>query len=86
MEKPVITQVKEVISQNVRLHVAASAMPDDFKLAGESLDSMAVTSLLLALEEHFGFTFDDDELSVEAFATVASLTELVERKLEYAPA
>jgi acyl carrier protein len=41
---------------------------------------MAVTNLILAIEEHFGFNFDDEELSAEAFETVASLAALVQQK------
>jgi acyl carrier protein len=57
-------------------------LPDSFKLAGEALDSMAVTNLTLALEEHFGFVFDDEDLAAEDFETVASLSRLVTRKLD----
>jgi acyl carrier protein len=46
------------------------------------LDSMAVVSILTALEEHFGFTVDDDEISAETFATLGSLTEFVDQKLK----
>lgn len=81
MEAQLIAQVKEVISKSVRVSVTHGKMPDDFKLAGDGLDSMAVTNLILALEEYFGFTFEDEELSAEAFETVASLAKLVEQKL-----
>lgn len=45
------------------------------------LDSMAVASLLTALEEHFGFIVHDDEVEGALFATVGSLTKFVGRKL-----
>ena len=45
------------------------------------LDSMAVVSLLLALEERFGFTVDDDEISARHFATVGTLSAFVQAKL-----
>jgi acyl carrier protein len=45
------------------------------------LDSMAVVNLLLALEEHFGITVDDDEISAHHFATVATLSAFVQAKL-----
>lgn len=44
-------------------------------------DSMAVVTLITTLEERFGFTVDDDELSGEVFATVGSLTAFVAGKL-----
>ncbi|MGH7495705.1 MAG: acyl carrier protein [bacterium] len=81
MSRQVMAEVKEVISKSVRAGLVAEAMSDDFKLAGNILDSMAVTNLILALEEHFGVNFEDEELSAEAFETVASLSNLVAQKL-----
>jgi acyl carrier protein len=45
------------------------------------LDSMAVISLLTALENHFGFSVDDDEISASHFATLGTLTAFVDAKL-----
>lgn len=45
------------------------------------LDSMAVVSILTALEERFGIAVDDDDVDGRTFASVASLTRFVESKL-----
>jgi acyl carrier protein len=45
------------------------------------LDSMAVVSILTALEEKFGFSIDDDEIDGRTFASVQSLTHFVRSKL-----
>jgi acyl carrier protein len=45
------------------------------------LDSMAVVSVLTALEEKFDFQVDDDEVDGQTFATVGSLVAFVESKL-----
>ena len=45
------------------------------------LDSMAVVSILTALEERFGFVVDDDEVEGRTFASVGSLTQFVQDKL-----
>ena len=45
------------------------------------LDSMAVVSILTALEERFGLMVDDDEVDSRTFASVASLTRFVQDKL-----
>lgn len=81
MKDQLIDQVKEVVSASVSAGVALDSMPDSFPLAGNVLDSMAVTGLILALEDYFDFTFDDEELHAEAFETVQSLCQLVETKL-----
>ena len=81
MDDHVKQEVKQVICHTISTHLTAEDMPDDFGLAGENLDSMAVANLIVALEDHFGFQFEDDDLSAEAFETVASLCELVGQKL-----
>jgi len=45
------------------------------------LDSMAVVSIINALEERFGFVVDDDEVDGRTFATVGSLAGFVQGKL-----
>ena len=45
------------------------------------LDSMAVLALITGLENHFGVAFDDDDLNGSVFATVGSLSDLVEQTL-----
>jgi acyl carrier protein len=45
------------------------------------LDSMAVVSVIAALEEKFAFVVDDDEIDGSTFATVGTLVAFVERKL-----
>ena len=45
------------------------------------LDSMAVVSLITALEEQFGIVVDDDEIDGAPFATVAALLDFVNGKL-----
>ncbi len=45
------------------------------------LDSMAVVSLITALEEQLGISVDDDEIDGDVFATVGSLTAFAASKL-----
>ena len=45
------------------------------------LDSMAVVSLIGRLEEQFGIMIDDDDIDGSTFATVGSLSDLVQSKL-----
>ncbi|MDH5545583.1 MAG: phosphopantetheine-binding protein [Gammaproteobacteria bacterium] len=44
-------------------------------------DSMAVVSVITALEENYGFVVDDDEIDAETFESVGSLVDFVEGKL-----
>ena len=45
------------------------------------LDSMAVLALITELETHFGITFSDDDLHADVFASVGSLSSLVQQQL-----
>jgi acyl carrier protein len=45
------------------------------------LDSMAVLELVAALEQRFGVTIDDDEVTAEVFDTLGSLAAMVDEKL-----
>ena len=75
-------QVKSIICSTITNPITPENMPDDFRLAGENLDSMAVMNLILALEENLEIVFDDEELSVEAFEDVNSLSTLIHQKME----
>ena len=44
------------------------------------LDSMAVVTVIAALEERFGFVVDDDDMISEAFLTLDSLASYVSLK------
>lgn len=46
-------------------------------LADYGLDSLAVISLMLELEDRLGFTFPEESLTAEAFATTRALWETV---------
>ncbi len=82
MDDSIYEQVVDVILNTVGGDIKRETLTEDFKLVGNVLDSMAVTNLILALEDYFGFVFNDEELSAEAFETVKTLTLLVENKLK----
>ncbi len=44
-------------------------------------DSMAVVSVLTALEDRYGISIDDDEVEAQIFETVGSLVKFVDSKL-----
>ena len=44
-------------------------------------DSMAVVTIITALEDSFGLTVDDDEIDASIFETVGSLVAFIEAKI-----
>lgn len=78
----VIEDVRTVLSDALSLGGRTSAMTPATPLLGAipELDSMAVVSLILKLEEHFGIEVADDEIEASTFATLGSLSAFVEQK------
>jgi acyl carrier protein len=78
-----IDDVKRILADVLSLGDGAASLDAGSPLLGSipELDSMAVVNLIGALEEHFGFVIDDDEISATTFETVGSLTAFVEQKL-----
>ncbi|USX18045.1 phosphopantetheine-binding protein [Oxalobacteraceae bacterium OTU3REALA1] len=78
-----LESVKTILGDVLSLGPSAQALTRDSALLGSipELDSMAVVQLLAALEEHYGFTIEDDDISAHTFATVGSLTDFVTDKM-----
>lgn len=75
--------IKNLLAQTLQLGSRADSLTADSVLLGAlpELDSMAVVTLLTAMEEHFGFIVEDDEISADTFATLGTLTTFVDQKL-----
>ena len=73
------TMLADVLSLGARKNQLTEATP----LIGgiPELDSMAVVNVITALEDRFGITVEDDEISADTFATLGSLVTFVEAKL-----
>ncbi|GAB3407566.1 acyl carrier protein [Massilia agilis] len=77
-----LNDVKNVLIDVLNLGPAGEALTADSPLLGSlpELDSMAVVTLLGALEERFGIAVDDDDISASTFETLGSLAKFVEEK------
>ena len=77
-----LNEVRNIVTDVLNLGTAGDALTADSPLLGSlpELDSMAVVSLIGALEEHFGIMIDDDEISASTFATLGSLAAFVQEK------
>ncbi|MCC7099278.1 MAG: acyl carrier protein [Rubrivivax sp.] len=76
-------EVKRTLDDVLSLGGRASAFTRETALLGAipELDSMAVVSLITALEERFGIMVDDDEIDGDTFATVGALADFVAGKV-----
>lgn len=71
-----------LLDHSLNLNGRALAYTRETPLLGSvpELDSMAVVTVLTALEEQYGFSADDDEINGSTFATVGSLLDFVQSK------
>ena len=78
-----LEEVREIVGATLKLGPRAASLRADTALLGNlpELDSMAVVAVITALEEHYGFSVSDDEISADTFATLGSLAEFVQAKL-----
>lgn len=76
------SDVLRLLEQVLSLHGRAVDFTAETALLGAvpELDSMAVVSLITAIEDHFGIAIEDDEIDGAVFATVGTLSAFVAEK------
>lgn len=79
----VINQVEVILSTVLQLANDQGQLTTNTSLIGSipEFDSMAVVSIITAIEDTFGFVVEDDEIDASVFETVGSLVAFVEGKL-----
>jgi acyl carrier protein len=75
-------EVKSVLVAILGIEDRETAIDASTPLLGAvpELDSMAVLELVVAIEQRFGITVEDDEVTAELFDTLGSLAEFVDDK------
>jgi acyl carrier protein len=78
----VLDDLKTLLADTLQLGARAHALSADTPLLGAlpELDSQGVVLLMTAIEEHFGITVADDDVTAETFATFGTLAEFVASK------
>ena len=76
-------QIAEILDESLNLNGRAASFTAGTRLLGAlpELDSMAVVTIIAALEDRFGFTVNDDEIDGAVFETFGSLQAFVDGKL-----
>jgi acyl carrier protein len=76
-----LLQVKRVLVECLDVDLDPDAIDDDEPLTDAlGLDSAGIFTTVMALEEHFEIEIPDEELTTQAFSSVAALTDLVRSK------
>jgi len=79
-----LEEVKAILADSLQLADRTADFTADTPLLGSlpELDSFAVVIVVTALEDHFDFVVDDDEISADTFATLGTLVEFVDGKCQ----
>ena len=75
--------VKTILAQTLQLGERVNKLSADSGLIGAipEFDSMAVVSVLTAIEEEFDIVVDDNEITADTFSTLGTLVAYVDQKL-----
>ncbi len=78
-----LNEVKEIVGEVLQLGGRIDDFDESTPLLGSvpEFDSMAVVMVLTAIEENFGISVEDDEISAEVFETIGALLQFVNAKV-----
>lgn len=76
-------QVRQIVGDVLQLGARTATLEPDTALLGNipEFDSMAVVSVITALEDQLGILVEDDDITGETFETLANLTAFVQTKI-----
>ncbi|MCH8684312.1 acyl carrier protein [Pedomonas mirosovicensis] len=76
-------RLRDLLGSVLNLGARADGLESDTPLLGAlpELDSMAIATLLTALEERFDIIIDDEDVSADIFETFGSLSEFLTAKV-----
>lgn len=79
-----IETIRKILRDALQLGERADQLTEHSPLLGAvpEFDSMAVVAVLTMVEDEFGISIDDDEVSADIFATVGSLADFVSCKTQ----
>lgn len=74
-----IERIRNILRDSLQLGERAAALQRSSPLLGSipEFDSMAVVTVLTMIEDEFGISVTDDDISAETFETLGSLADFV---------
>ena len=74
-------QIRELLVEKLFLDIKPESIENEKPLADYGVDSFLLLEMIVAMEEQFGVTFEQSEITAEVLKSVGSLARLVEGKL-----
>ena len=78
--KNIECKVLEIIQKKVN-EKASIEIDKSFTLSNAAIDSLMIVKIIVEIEETYGFEFEDEKLSREAFPNVVDIIEYVQRRI-----
>lgn len=77
-------RIRQILRDSLQLGSRADQLTSASQLLGgiPEFDSMAVVTILTMIEEEFGITIDDDEISADVFESLGTLAKFVSGKMQ----
>ena len=77
-----VSRLKDIIAAALQLGDRAAGLTSQSRLLGAipEFDSMAVVTVLTMVEDEFGISIADDDVSADAFETLGTLAAFVDGK------
>ena len=76
-------RIRSILAEKLFMDASPEAVADDDSLTGKhGVDSVRLFDLVVGLESEFSIAFDDSELALAHFDTVAGIAARVKAKLD----
>jgi len=72
--------IRDFISKEIMLEEGPSSVTESTRLVGGVLDSLGLMQLVSFIQEEFGVTFEETDVTPENFQTVETVERLLARK------
>lgn len=78
-EKQIINKLKIMISEDLDVDIRYDEIDEDISLfeEGMGLDSIAIVEFIVLIEKNYEFSFKDDELKLEYFNSLNTLSHFI---------
>ncbi len=78
-----LDRIRRILRDTLQLGARADQLTENSRLLGgiPEFDSMAVVGIVTSIEDEYGLTIADDELSADVFETVGSLSRFITQKM-----
>ena len=83
-KQEIIKKLKELIVYELDVNIKMEDLSEDSPLfeGGIGLDSISIVNLIVLIEKNFKLSFQDEEISMELFSNLNTLSSFIESKYE----